>query len=137
MTLQAHERQAQSSANCTSLRARAAVPGTADEGEDHRLPRFRVTVGRFDGIAGVMLSDALSGAYAAFAVRVRRCSTGESPSPGAAVLTDGYRSRTELSRQNGVRNGLMAPFTNRMPPAATASITATTTFCRAWPRANA
>ena len=34
MTLQAHERQAQSSANCTSLRARAAVPGTADEGED-------------------------------------------------------------------------------------------------------
>ena len=54
MTLQAHERQAQSSANCTSLRATAAVPGTADEGEDHRLPRFRVTVGRFDGIAGVL-----------------------------------------------------------------------------------
>ena len=69
MALQAHERQAQSSANCTSSRARAAVPGTADEGEDHRLPRFRVTAGRFGGVAGVMLSDAASGAYAAFALR--------------------------------------------------------------------
>ena len=115
MTLQAHERQAQSSANCTSLRARAAVPGTADEGEDHRLPRFRVTVGRFDGIAGVMLSDALSGAYAAFAVRGATLLDWRVPFAGALLsLTDGYRSRTELSRQNGVRNGLMAPFTNRI-----------------------
>lgn len=115
MALQAHERQAQSSVNRTSLRARVAVPGTAHEGEDHRLPRFRVTAGRFDGIAGVMLSDALSGAYATFAVRGATLLDWRTPFAGALLsLTDGYRSRAELSRQNGVRNGLMAPFTNRI-----------------------
>lgn len=115
MALQAHARHAQPSANCISSCAGASAPGTTVDGGGHRQPRFRVTAGRFGGIAGVMLTDTVSGAYVVFGLRGATLLDWRTPFAGALLsLTDGYRSRTELSRQNGVRNGLMAPFTNRI-----------------------
>jgi aldose 1-epimerase len=115
MALQAHERRAQPSAKCTSSRTGATASGTAADGGDHRQPRFGVTAGCFRGIAAVTLTDAVSGAYAVFGLRGATLLDWRTPFAGALLsLTDGYRSRAELSRQNGVRNGLMAPFTNRI-----------------------
>ena len=77
----------------------------ADPENFSRAPRV-VTVGRFDGIAGVMLSDALSGAYAAFAVRGATLLDWRVPFAGALLSwTDGYRSRIELSCRTACATG--------------------------------
>lgn len=79
------------------------------------MTRFTVTVGRFGGIDGVMLSDAADGAHVIVARRGATLLDWCVPFGGGMLsLTDGYCSRTELYRQDGVRNGVMAPFVNRI-----------------------
>lgn len=100
-------------------RAPTAAPGEgsseAAERAEHRLPRFRVTAGRFGGIDGVMLSDVADGAHVILALRGATLLDWCVPFGGGMLsLTDGYCSRIELYRQDGVRNGLMAPFPNRI-----------------------
>lgn len=69
----------------------------------------------FAGIPAIELRDEASGALAVFARRGAtlldwRVFDGSD----AVALTDGYQSAAELADQNGVRNGLLAPFCNRI-----------------------
>ena len=69
----------------------------ADEKAQHRLPRFRVTAGRFGGIDGVMLIDVPEGAHVILAQRGATLLDWCVPFGGGMLsLTDGYRSRIEL-----------------------------------------
>lgn len=79
---------------------------------------FTVSRERFRGIDALRLSDQAGSTEAVFALRGAtlldwRVQTTE----GMLELTDGYRSAQELADQNGVRNGLMAPFQNRVADA--------------------
>lgn len=76
---------------------------------------FRVRKLDFGGIPAVELRDGESGAYAVFARRGATLLDWRVPHEGELVaLTDGYRTAGELESQNGVRNGIMAPFPNRV-----------------------
>lgn len=76
---------------------------------------FRVRKLDFGGIPAVELRDGRSGAYAVFARRGATLIDWCVPHDGELVaLTDGYRTAGELESQNGVRNGIMAPFPNRI-----------------------
>lgn len=89
--------------------------GDATECEGGRQSRFQVKASRFGDIDGVVLCDEEEGAYAVFALRGATLLDWRVPfGRGLLALTDGYRSRTELLGQNGVRSGLMAPFCNRI-----------------------
>jgi aldose 1-epimerase len=78
-------------------------------------PRFRARPIDWNGIAAVELADSRGGASAVFA----RCGAtlldwsvrdrGET-----VALTDGYADAAEFATQNGVRNGVLAPFPNRI-----------------------
>ncbi|WP_018991068.1 aldose 1-epimerase [Aromatoleum toluclasticum] len=76
---------------------------------------YRVRRLDFGGIPAVELRDGASGAYAVFAQRGATLLDWRVPHGGELVeLTDGYRNAAELANQNGVRNGIMAPFPNRI-----------------------
>lgn len=69
----------------------------------------------FAGIPAIELRDANSGALAVFARRGATLLDWRVRDGGNWVaLTDGYRSDAEFAAQNGVRNGLLAPFCNRI-----------------------
>lgn len=76
---------------------------------------FAARAGLIDGFDAVELSDRKSGARALFA---RRGATlvDWRVAVGTAwlTLTDGYADPAELALQDGVRNGLLAPFSNRI-----------------------
>ncbi|NMG76897.1 aldose 1-epimerase [Aromatoleum diolicum] len=76
---------------------------------------FRVRKVEFADIAAVELRDEYSGAYAVFALRGATLLDWRVPHGDELVeLTDGYVSAAELASQNGVRNGILAPFPNRI-----------------------
>ncbi len=78
----------------------------ADEKAQHRLPRFRVTAGRFGGIDGVMLIDVPEGAHVILAQRGATLLDWCVPFGGGMLsLTDGYRSRIELSCRTACATG--------------------------------
>jgi galactose mutarotase-like enzyme len=65
------------------------------------------------GIDAVELRDERSGAFAVFARRGATLLDWCVPHAGEMVaLTDGYVSAEDLAGQNGVRNGILAPFPN-------------------------
>nr|NMG00163.1 aldose 1-epimerase [Aromatoleum toluolicum] len=67
------------------------------------------------GIDGVELRDERSGAFAVFARRGATLLEWCVPHASELVaLTDGYVSADDLAGQNGVRNGILAPFPNRI-----------------------
>src|SRR3954447_23072801 len=73
---------------------------------------FAVQDGTFGGLETVRVSDADTGSSAVIA---RRGATLLSWSPGGFPdVVDGYRDEDEFRTQDGVRNGLMAPFSNRI-----------------------
>lgn len=77
--------------------------------------RFGVSRARLADIDGISLHDALSGERAFFAFRGATLIDWTVPfGDGQLSLTDGYRDLAELLGQNGVRNGVMAPFPNRI-----------------------
>jgi aldose 1-epimerase len=77
-------------------------------------PRFQARVGAIDGIDGVELVDA-RGEPALFARRGATLIDWRVAARGAwLALTDGYADTAELAAQDGVRNGVMAPFPNRI-----------------------
>lgn len=77
--------------------------------------RFSIGEGRFRGIDGVEVVDTLTGACAVFARRGATLLDWKVPFGGSLMsLIDGYASAQELNSQNGVRNGIMAPFPNRI-----------------------
>ncbi|MDO9597541.1 MAG: aldose 1-epimerase [Azoarcus sp.] len=83
--------------------------------QEDRRRRFGVRAGRFGTIDGVRLSDSHDGTWALFAKRGATLIDWVVPFGGGLLsLTDGYRSKTELYAQNGVRNGVMVPFPNRI-----------------------
>lgn len=68
-----------------------------------------------NGIAAVELRDTRSGAHAVFACRGATLLEWRVMDRGTGLaLTDGYRSAAELATQDGVRNGVLAPFPNRI-----------------------
>ncbi|WP_407280694.1 aldose 1-epimerase [Aromatoleum evansii] len=76
---------------------------------------FRVRNRDQGGIAAIELRDERSGAYAVLARRGATLLDWRVPHAGELVaLTDGYQSADELAGQNGVRNGIMVPFPNRI-----------------------
>jgi len=78
-------------------------------------PAFRVQRIDFAGIDAVELREVRSGSRAVFALRGATLLAWEVVDGGDTVaLTDGYRDAAELDSQNGVRNGVLAPFTNRV-----------------------
>lgn len=67
------------------------------------------------GIDAVELRDERSGAFAVFTRRGATLLDWCVPDAGEMVaLTDGYVSAEDLAGQNGVRNGILAPFPNRI-----------------------
>jgi aldose 1-epimerase len=77
--------------------------------------RFQVRVGLIDGFDAVELVDRRGGARALFARRGATLLDWKVPVAGGMLaLTDGYASPAELADQNGVRNGVLAPFPNRI-----------------------
>lgn len=83
--------------------------------ENRGTHAFRVRKVQLAGMAAVELRDERSGAYAVFACRGATLLDWRVPDGGELVaLTDGYQSADELASQNGVRNGIMAPFPNRI-----------------------
>jgi aldose 1-epimerase len=76
---------------------------------------FRVSRTVVGGIDAVELRDLASGSRAVLATRGATLLDWQVADAGGPVaLTDGYRSAAELAGQNGVRNGLLAPFPNRI-----------------------
>ena len=76
---------------------------------------FRVSRTVFDGIDAVELRDLGTGSHAVLATRGATLLDWQVVDAGGPVaLTDGYRSAAELAAQDGVRNGLLAPFPNRV-----------------------
>ncbi|BAL25024.1 hypothetical protein AZKH_2718 [Azoarcus sp. KH32C] len=76
---------------------------------------FRVRKVEFGGIPALELRDERSGAYAVFARRGATLLAWRVPHAGEMVpLTDGYATAVEFDSQNGVRNGILAPFCNRI-----------------------
>lgn len=77
--------------------------------------RFRAERNRVAGMDGVRLTDGLSGERAFVAFRGATLVEWMVPfGAGHLSLTDGYRNAAELLGQDGVRNGVMAPFPNRI-----------------------
>lgn len=77
--------------------------------------RFGVSQRRVAGIDGVWLEDGLSGEHAFVAFRGATLIEWGVPFGDRLLsLTDGYAGEAELLGQNGVRNGVMAPFPNRI-----------------------
>lgn len=77
--------------------------------------RFRVDRNRVAGMDGLRLTDALSGERAFVALRGATLIEWMVPfGAGQLSLTDGYRNEAEFQGQDGVRNGVMAPFPNRI-----------------------
>lgn len=90
----------------TALHAPAAPPVSTP---------FRVRTVDHGGIAAVELRDDAGGARAVFALRGATLLDWQVEDGGEGLaLTDGYRSAAELADQNGVRNGILAPFPNRI-----------------------
>lgn len=76
---------------------------------------FRVSRTAFGGIDAVELRDLDTGSHAVLATRGATLLDWQVFDAGGPVaLTDGYRSAAELASQDGVRNGLLAPFPNRV-----------------------
>lgn len=107
---------------CNEDGRRAVAPATPQAAAAEAAPRgtagssrFRIGEGRFRGIDGVEAVDTLTGARAVFARRGATLLDWQVPFGGSLIsLTDGYASAQELHSQNGVRNGIMAPFPNRI-----------------------
>lgn len=94
------------------------VPLPAPQPAPTRAPAFRVQRTDFAGIDAVALSGERSGSRAVFALRGATLLAWEVVDGSDTVaLTDGYRDAAELDSQNGVRNGVLAPFTNRVADA--------------------
>jgi aldose 1-epimerase len=74
---------------------------------------FEVHDGKFGGLETVRVSDPDTGSTAVIA---RRGATLLSwvPGDGLPDVVDGYRDEDEFRTQDGVRSGLMAPFSNRI-----------------------
>lgn len=86
-----------------------------DRARARRPQRFQVETGRFGTIDGFRLSDSVDGTRALFSLRGATLIDWQVPfGAGMLALTDGYRSMAELDAQHGVRNGVMAPFSNRI-----------------------
>jgi aldose 1-epimerase len=69
----------------------------------------------FGGIDAVELRHVRSGSHAVVATRGATLLDWQVADGGESIaLTDGYRTATELAGQNGVRNGVLAPFPNRI-----------------------
>lgn len=80
--------------------------------------RFRAQPGRFDGLDATTLEAGPGGARALIAHHGATLLSWQVPTPqGPLELLDGYRSRAELVGQDGVRNGVLAPFQNRVAQA--------------------
>lgn len=78
-------------------------------------PAYRVQRTDFAGIEAIELRDEGSGSRAVFALRGATLLAWEVVDGGRTLaLTDGYRDAAELDSQDGVRNGVLAPFTNRI-----------------------
>ncbi len=80
--------------------------------------QFRVRREVFCGIEAIRLTDDAGEAHAVIALRGAtlldwRVATDD----GVLALTDGYASADEMDSQDGVRNGVMAPFQNRIAEA--------------------
>lgn len=76
---------------------------------------FRVRKVEFGGIPALELRDERSGACAVFARRGATLLAWRVPHAGEMVsLADGYETAVEFDSQNGVRNGILAPFCNRI-----------------------
>lgn len=77
---------------------------------------FDVREGRFGDLATLQLTDPDTGATAVLAPRGATLLSWHPAVPGipAAGVVDGYRDEAEFAAQAGVRNGLMAPFSNRI-----------------------
>lgn len=94
------------------------VPLPAPQPAPTRAPAFRVQRTDFAGIDAVALTGGRSGSRAVFALRGATLLAWEVVDGGDTVaLTDGYRDAAELDSQDGVRNGVLAPFTNRIADA--------------------
>lgn len=77
--------------------------------------RFRVARDRVADMDGVRFKDALSGEQAFVAFRGATLIDWVVPFGDEQLsLTDGYRNEAELLGQDGVRNGVMVPFPNRI-----------------------
>ena len=87
----------------SSLAARAPATG------------FSACRERFRGIDAIRLSDNTGMAHAVIALKGATLLDWQvATAEGTLELTDGYRSASELELQNGVRNGVLAPFQNRI-----------------------
>lgn len=79
------------------------------------LARFTARSGLIDGFDAVELADRQGGARALFARRGATLLDWTVSHQGQPLaLTDGYADPAELAGQDGVRNGIMAPFPNRV-----------------------
>lgn len=79
------------------------------------LARFVARSGLIDGFDAVELADRHGGARALFARRGATLLDWTVTHEGQPLaLTDGYADPAELAGQNGVRNGIVAPFPNRI-----------------------
>lgn len=79
------------------------------------LARFVARSGLIDGFDAVELVDRHGGARALFARRGATLLNWTVTHEGQPLaLTDGYAAPAEMAGQNGVRNGIMAPFPNRI-----------------------
>ena len=78
---------------------------------------FDVQDGKFGSLATLRLTDPDSGSFAVVALRGATLLSWEpgirNGVPHGGVI-DGYRDETEFATQDGVRSGLMAPFSNRI-----------------------
>lgn len=82
------------------------------------MSRFGIRHGRFGSHPSVILEDGASQARATLcsvgATLLRWVASGGTAGAAAIDLVDGYASPAELASQAGVRNGIMAPFANRI-----------------------
>lgn len=82
------------------------------------MSRFAVRHGRFGRHPSVILEDGAGQARATLcsvgATLLRWVAGGSTAGAAAIELVDGYASPAELASQAGVRNGIMAPFANRI-----------------------
>lgn len=79
------------------------------------MPEFQITPGRMGSEPVVTVSAADTSTRIVLALRGATLLSWQADGPAGPVhLTDGYRDGTELLTQDGVRNGLLAPFPNRI-----------------------
>jgi len=79
------------------------------------MPDFQITRGRMGSEPVVTVSAAGTSTRIVLALRGATLLSWQADGPAGPVqLTDGYRDADELLSQDGVRNGLLAPFPNRI-----------------------